>query len=125
MKMLYFIISNLILIVPIIYVFRYKGDKFLGLNISKGWFLGLIILELIWLVFCWYNYQSSVDDSIANDFLWHNQFNYYRGVLPIAGLMNIKDFPIKANSLYTLITVYLLAIIVDYIILRIFSFFVK
>lgn len=121
MKMFYFIISNLILIIPIIYLFRYKGDRFLGLNISKGWFFGLIVVELIWLVFCWFNYQSNIDESIANDFLWHNQFNYYRGIIP-AIAVGIQDI---TKSIVGLFPVYIIAVLVDYLILRIFSFFIK
>ena len=125
MKMVYFIIPNLIIIIPIIYLFKYKGDKFLGLNLNKKWFYGLLLVEFLWLVFLWFNYQSIIDASTANDFLWYNQFNYYRGVLPVAVLMNIKDFSINASSALILLPVYIIAIVVDYILLRLLSYFKK
>jgi len=125
MKMIYFIIPNLIIIVPVIYLFRYKGDKFIGLNLNRKWFYGLMVAELLWLMVCWFSYQSSIDPSIANDFLWHNQFNYYRGVLPVAVLMNIKDFSINAGSALILLPVYIMAIVVDYIVLRLLSYLKK
>jgi len=121
MKMLYFIISNLIIIVPIIFLFRYKGDKFLGLQLNKNWFFGLIIVEFIWIVICWVTYQSSINSSIANDFLWDNLFICYRGVLPMTGLLSIKDFSINANSTLILIPLYIITIVIDYIILKFFS----
>ena len=113
------------MIIPIIYLFKYKGDKFLGLNLNKKWFYGLLLVEFLWLVFLWFNYQSIIDASTANDFLWYNQFNYYRGVLPVAVLMNIKDFSINASSALILLPVYIIAIVVDYIFLRLLSYFKK
>jgi hypothetical protein len=84
-----------------------------------------LLVEFLWLVFLWFNYQSIIDASTANDFLWYNQFNYYRGVLPVAVLMNIKDFSINASSALILLPVYIIAIVVDYILLRLLSYFKK
>ncbi len=122
MKMIYFIISNLIILIPIIYLFKYKGDKFLGINLSRKWVIGLFIVEFFWLIFCWNNYTSMISNSIANDFLWHNQFNYYRGVIPVL-LMNIQ---VSANNIWlVLICSFIGAILLDFIILRVLSFFKK
>lgn len=125
MKIIYFIVTTLIILIPLLYVLKYKGDTFLGLNLSKKWFWGLLIAELLWLIVCWVNYQSNISSSTANDFLWHNQFNYYRGVLPITILTNIKDFSINTSSGWILLPVYIMAIVVDYSILGLISFLRK
>jgi len=123
MKMIYFIISNLIILIPIIYLFRYKGDKFLGINLSKKWVIGLFIVEFIWIIFCWSNYILNSGASIANDFLWHNQFNYYRGVIPMA-FVNIQKIS-SNNTWLVLASTYIAAIFTDFVILRFLSFFKK
>lgn len=117
--MIYFLIANLIVIIPIIYLFKYNGQRFMGINLSKKWVFGLMIIELIWLVFCWLSYEFKIDNSIANDFLWHNQFTYYRGVIPISLLPHIN------NKIVLFISTFLGAVLFDFILLRLFSLFKK
>ena len=121
MGMALFILSVLIILVPVVWIFRSKSGLNFGLALSKGWIVAVFVAELILLILVWIDYSSTPPD-VATDFLWHNLFLYHRGVLPIVGIMSLVDFAINANSIATIIFVYIAALIVDYLILLIFTY---
>ena len=121
MRAVIFILSTLLILVAVIAVIKHKGNKVLGLDLSKNWLIGIIGAEFLLLILAIADYNSHLDSNIANDLLWHNMVTYYRGVLPIAGLAEVIDF--KMNNIFSIGSLMFIgALLSDYIILRITTF---
>ena len=121
MRAVIFILSTLLILVAVIAVIKHKGNKVLGLDLSKNWLIGIIGAEFLLLILAIADYNSHLDSNIANDLLWHNTVTYYRGVLPIAGLAEVIDF--KMNNIFSIGSLMFIgALLSDYIILRITTF---
>jgi len=113
------IFSVLILLIPIIRIFEYRGKDNYGLKLSKNWIISIIIGELVLLLLAWIDYSRIVQADSANDFYWYNMFVYYRGIFPASPLISKFDSTLSDSTL--LIIIYVTALIVDYTILLIFS----
>jgi hypothetical protein len=121
MSMALFIFSILIILIPAVLVFTSKTEINYGIALKKNWLLLILIAELVLLILAWVDY-SSIPPDVASDFMWHNLFIYHRGVLPVVGIMSLVDFEITANSITTLIAIFFTALVVDYLILRLFTY---
>jgi hypothetical protein len=114
-----FLISNILLIVWCVFVFRNKTERTLALRLSKKQFLTLIIIEVILFLIMYANYNAHANSDVADSFSWHYSIMYARGVLPLAGLVSLNDkiFGLKDPVFLTL----LMCLIVDYFVLFCFT----
>ena len=120
MRALIFILSTILIFVAIILVLKNKSGKFLGLQLKQKWVIGLVFIELALLILAILDYHKNVSSDIANDLLWHNMISYYRGVLPVAGLMEVADF--NLNKVFsTGLLMFVGALLSDYLILKVVS----
>lgn len=119
MKLILFFASVLIIIIPSIKIFLNKNGNTFGINLNKRWLIGLAFFELLWLCYCWWDYSSSIDPTVADDFFWHNQFNYFRGVI-VVGWLTPSHLNMRP-SFWTLLATYLGALTFDYCILFILT----
>jgi hypothetical protein len=95
----------------------------IGLRLGKKQIAVLFSFELIVYIFIFLNYQSSVNLNIADDFIWHNLYSYFRGFIFLLGIQWIGNFAIS-SKIITLLA-FPSALLFDYIILLIVSKFFK
>ena len=121
MSMILFILSVLIIIGPMVLVFICRTYYNYGIGLKKSWLFMVVMAELVLLALAWIDYGFTPND-VASDFMWHNLFIYHRGILPIIGIKSLADFNLNPNSTSTLVSVYLTALMIDYLILRIATY---
>ena len=115
-----FISTTILILIAIFLIIKHRGQGFLGLELSKKWILRIVYAELLLAILAIVDYQFNIDPESANDILWYNMVSYTRGVLPLIGLNEFID--LKANKIYvTGFYMFIVAVIVDYIILKIIS----
>jgi hypothetical protein len=114
-----FILSILVWLTPIIRVLSYNEKSNIGVNLSKGWLSGIVIAELILIILGFINYETF--GTASDDILSLNLFVFFRGTIPLIGIMNINDFHLDASSMFALSVIFLLTLLFDYIFLFIAS----
>lgn len=121
MKTLIFIGSNVVLLGAIYRVLIYDGKKFIGISLSKCDLILLLFFEIVFLLLCFFDFRQFSSNSVAADFAWNNLIVYYRGVIPLAGIMSIWDFDLE-NPMLTGLLMLFGAVSFDYVLLRFFTF---
>ncbi len=114
------IVSVIILILPIVQIFRFRGQSKYRLELSNKWIIAIVLAELILLLLAWLEYMSIAQLDSADDFFWHNMFVYWRGIFPASFLVSKFDSTLPGGLL--LLFIYISALIVDYGILLFASF---
>jgi hypothetical protein len=114
----------MILIYWIIQSLSYKGPQHLGLALSRKQLLALLAMEITWFSILYLFYYFNQHADTADSFAWRNVFLYFRGVLPLLGLISIDDhfFKFLSNPTWECL---LVALILDYLILWMISKYKK
>jgi hypothetical protein len=120
MKVLIFICSNILLLYYIIKLWK-SNIIFIGISLSKKDLTYLLAFELLLLSLCYLDFWQISNNHTANDFIWNSLIIFYRGVLPIAGLMAVFDFELT-NPISMWLLMLFGVILFDYILLRLITF---
>lgn len=116
-----FIFSSVLIIAASISVIKHKGDRILGLELTKKKLLMLVVFEFILLILTVIDFNVNYEPNSANDLMWYSMFSYYRGVWPIVAFMWLYDFVLPINNFIDVSLMFLSALLSDYLILFLLS----